>query len=230
MASAPIRERGWLETFRSIRSCVYDRKRERAAPFDAAFDTDTEHRVTVTDLDATGGDVPALWRYWPTPRDTFRRIVTAAAPSFHETTFVDLGSGKGRVLLMASEYPFLRILGIELSPGLNAIAQQNLARWRSPSRRCTDVELRCMDARDFVPPAGAALVYLFQPFPADVMRAVLERLGHSLRARPRPIQLAYLNPLHHALIVDSGHFVLKRWHHATEKGAFDWAIYRTSAR
>jgi SAM-dependent methyltransferase len=228
MASGPVRERGWRETVRSVRSCLHDRARERDEPFDATFGTDTARSVTLADLDATGADVPALWRYWPTPRATFHRIMQDVLLPFSETAFIDLGSGKGRVVLMASEYPFRRIMGIELSPALHAVARDNLDRWRSPTRRCAAIELLCLDARDFVPPSGDALIYLFQPFPDETMRAVLAQLGHSLRDEPRHIHLAYLNPLHHALILASGQFTLARWGHATHKGEFEWAIYRSS--
>jgi SAM-dependent methyltransferase len=229
MASGPVRERGWMETIRSVRSCLHDRARGRRDPFDVPFDTDTERHLRLADLDATGDDVPALWRYWPTPRDTFRRIMADVRLPFAETTFVDLGSGKGRVLLMASEYPFRRIIGVELSPALHDIAHANVARWRSPTRRCADIELCCMDARDFEPPPGDSLIYLFQPFPDETLRAVLDHLRRSLASGPRRIHLAYLNPLHHALIEESGLFALAHWARATHKGEFDWAIYRPSA-
>jgi SAM-dependent methyltransferase len=224
MAAGPVRERGLVETVRSVRSCLHDRARERADPFDAAFGTDTEQRVTLADLEATGGDVPALWRYWPTPRATFGRIMEAVSVPFSQTTFVDLGSGKGRVLLMAAEYSFHAIVGVELSPSLHAIARANLSCWRSPTQRCRRVELLCMDARDWQPPSGELLVYLFQPFPAETLRAVIDHLAGAAGV----VHLAYLNPLHHALVVGSGAFA--RVHHepAAQKGEFDWAIYRST--
>ena len=75
MAAGPVRERGWVETVRSVRCVLRDRQQERVAPFDADFGTDTERSVTIADLDATGADVPALWRYWPTSRDSFRAVM-----------------------------------------------------------------------------------------------------------------------------------------------------------
>jgi len=230
MAAGPVRERGWVETVRSVRSCWYDRKHERAAPFDATFGTDTERSVTIADLDASGADVPALWRYWPTSRDAFTTLMRDVDVSFGDTVFVDLGSGKGRVLLMASELGFRKIVGVELSPALHQIALDNVRRWRSATRATADIELLCMDARDWVPPTAPTLIYLFQPFPVEIMHAVLERLAGRLQAAPRArIHLAYLNPLHHALIVGSGAFELRRWGRAGQKGAFDWAIYRSLA-
>jgi SAM-dependent methyltransferase len=227
MAAGPLRERGLVETVRSIKSCVQARARERSDGFDERFGTDTGHHLTGSALDCAGADVPALWRYWPTGPSTFGRIMEAAPVRYESTVFVDLGSGKGRVLLMASEYPFRKIIGVELSPALHRVAARNLAAWRSPSRRCRDIELMCLDAADFVPPPEEALVYLFQPFPADTMRAVLVNLERSFAVHPRLVRLAYLNPLYHALIVESGRFALERRGDGVEPGEFDWAIYRS---
>jgi SAM-dependent methyltransferase len=230
MAAGPVRERGLVETVRSVRSCLSARKRERSDPFDAEFGTDTEHAVTVADLDATGPDIPALWRYWPTSRNSFERIMSDVAIPYEKSVFVDLGSGKGRVLLMASEYPFRKIIGVELSPALHQIAEANVRAWRSPTRLCDDIELRCMDAGDFTLPPGDALVYLFQPFPAETMRVVLERFGRGLQSQPGVVRLAYLNPLHHELILQSGHFALEHWGQGVDKGEFDWVIYSSEKR
>src|SRR3984893_15884987 len=64
-------------------------------------------------------------------------------------TFVDLGSGKGRTLLMASDYPFRRIVGVELIPVLHQGAQENLAKYRGESQKCFALESICGDATEF---------------------------------------------------------------------------------
>ncbi len=50
-----------------------------------------------------------------------------AQTMLQDFTFIDLGSGKGRVLLMASEYPFQKIIGVEFMPELHRAAQKNIA-------------------------------------------------------------------------------------------------------
>jgi SAM-dependent methyltransferase len=230
MAAGPVRERGLRETLRSIRSVWHERRRARARPFDATFGTDTVRTVTVADLGATGADVPALWRYWPVSRDCFHAVMRDVDVPFDRTVFVDLGSGKGRALLLAAEYAFPRIIGVELSPSLHEIAGDNVQRFQQATRSTAVFELVCMDARDWQPPATETLIYLFQPFPADVMRSVLAHLVAGLGAEPaRTIHLAYLHPLHHGLIMESGAFEVVRTGRAVHKGEFDWAIYRSSA-
>ena len=48
-----------------------------------------------------------------------------------QEVLVDYGSGKGRVLVVAAELGIQRIVGIEFSPGLVAIAKCNLERYRA---------------------------------------------------------------------------------------------------
>src|SRR5262249_17269614 len=95
MATGPVRGRGVVATVRSVRSCMRARARARDDPFDAPWGTDTERTVRVADLDASGPDVPALWRYWPTSRATFDSIMRDVDIAYERSLFVDLGSGKG---------------------------------------------------------------------------------------------------------------------------------------
>jgi SAM-dependent methyltransferase len=115
--------------------------------------------------------------------------------SFPDFTFVDLGSGKGRTLLMASDYPFHRIIGIELLPSLHAIAQENIRVYRSQTQKCFAVESICTDARNFAFPGEPIVGYLFNPFPEDILRQVIQNFEVSLEQHPRPAYLIYHNPV-----------------------------------
>jgi hypothetical protein len=118
-----------------------------------------------------------------------------ATLNFRDYTFVDLGSGKGRTLLMASDYPFRRIVGVELLPSLHAIAQQNLGQYKSESQRCFLLESVCADATAFAYPNDPLVLFLFNPFPESGMRQVVANLEQSLRTHPRPVYILYHNPL-----------------------------------
>lgn len=118
-----------------------------------------------------------------------RRIVVQAG--LQDFTFIDLGSGKGRVLLMASDYPFKRIIGVEFMPELHRAAQKNIAGYSSDRQQCRQIETLCMDARDFQFPAGPLVVYLFNPFSEATFARVLESLRSSVEQTPRPVYIAY---------------------------------------
>jgi SAM-dependent methyltransferase len=142
--------------------------------------------------------------YQPTEPAAFHEMFNALRQSpnpeqttinFRDFTFIDLGSGKGRTLLMASHYPFRRIIGVELLPSLHQIAQQNLRQYKSESQKCFGFEAICADAAAFPFPDDPLVIYLFNPFPESGMRQVFANLDQSLRIHPRPVYVLYHNPL-----------------------------------
>jgi hypothetical protein len=188
-------------------------QRQRQRYGDAEYDW--EHRVNTTSA-AVG------WRdrllgvfhspYQPTEPVLFHEMIAAlgnqAGFDFPTFTFVDLGSGKGRTLLMASDYPFRRIVGVELLPTLHHAAQENLGKYRSESQKCFALESICADASEFSFPTDPILLFLFNPFPESGLRRVIANLENSLREHPRKIYVIYHNPLlEHVLRENS---VLKR--------------------
>ncbi|HTW58586.1 MAG TPA: class I SAM-dependent methyltransferase [Terriglobales bacterium] len=167
---------------------------------DAGYDW--EHRVNTTSA-AVG------WRdrllgvfhspYQPTDPALFQEMLDGLRErgnlNYADFTFVDLGSGKGRTLLMASDYPFRRIVGVELLPSLDRIARENLSRYKSESQRCFAIESLCGDATGFPLPDGPLVIYLFNPFPEAGLQRVMANLELSLSAHPRPAYVLYHNPL-----------------------------------
>ena len=88
-------------------------------------------------------------------------------------TFVDLGAGMGRAMMLASAYPFRAIVGVELHPALARIGRRNLALWRAAGLTGVPMRMRCCDAVEFALPAGPCVAFLFNPFGAPVLRRVL---------------------------------------------------------
>jgi len=146
--------------------------------------------------------------YQPTEHELFHEMMAALERetkiTFSEFTFVDLGSGKGRTLLMASDYPFERILGVELLPSLNEIAQENLRQYHSESQKCFAMESICADATTFEVGVNPLVVYLFNPFPEPGLRRVLANLERSLRTNPRPVYVMYHNPQLESVLNEAG--------------------------
>jgi len=146
--------------------------------------------------------------YQPTERELFHEMMDALAQhtkiNFNDFTFIDLGSGKGRTLLMASDYPFRRIVGVELLPSLNEIAQQNVAQYHSDSQKCSAIESICADATTFPLPNGALVIFLFNPFPESGLRRTIANLENSVDAHPRPVIVVYHNPQLEAVLNETG--------------------------
>jgi SAM-dependent methyltransferase len=122
------------------------------------------------------------------------------------TTFVDVGSGMGRVVLMAARRPFKQVVGVEISPALHEVARENLAAFDPALRRCRDVRLVRADAAAYRFPAGNLAVYLYNPFRANVLKAVLDSLGAG-RARSA-VTLLYHTPVERDAIERLGTYEL----------------------
>ena len=167
-------------------------------------DFDWDHRVDTTWSNLRLGtrirEVLAGRGYQPTDPLTFHEMMSQLAIDFRQFTFVDLGSGKGRALLMASDYPFRRIIGVELLPELHAIAQENVRKYSAARQQCRQFELHCGDARRFQLPPEPLVVFLFDPFPPDVLRDVLAGIERSAREAPRKMFVAYQNPLSEKIV------------------------------
>jgi SAM-dependent methyltransferase len=133
-------------------------------------------------------------QYQPTVPQEFHEIMERLPADIDEYTFVDLGSGKGRALLLAAEYPFRRIIGVELQAELHRIAEQNIATFDSPTQLCRDITSVAADARHYEFPDEPFVLYLFNPFPEYVMKTVTENLQQSLERRHRPVYVIYNTP------------------------------------
>lgn len=190
------------ELCRFLRDSTPERRRRRYG--DVEYDWD--HRVDTTS--ATVG-----WRdrllgvfhspYQPTEPALFHEMLSALPVHWADFTFIDLGSGKGRALLMASDYPFRRILGVELLPELHRIAQENLRKYSSPAQKCFALESLCADAREFDFPPEPMVLYLFNPLPAAGLATVLRNLERSLHEHPRSVVVLYHHPLHAEILAGS---------------------------
>jgi SAM-dependent methyltransferase len=114
-------------------------------------------------------------------------------------TFIDIGAGKGRGLLVASELRFRKVIGIELNPALAAVAQQNVEHWirshreDSTAPRLAPIEVIEQDALDFHLPGTPALLFLFHPFDAPVLKQLLRRIETQFATRPDTLDLIYVN-------------------------------------
>lgn len=197
-----VRERGTASAtsllLRNLWDFARESRPERRRQRYGDMEYDWDHRVNTT-----SGTVG--WRerllglfyspYQPTDPSLFREMMSSLPIEFDQFTFVDLGSGKGRTLLMASEYPFRRIIGVEILPELHQIAEENLALYKSGPQKCFTLEAICGDAVEFPFSAEPIVLYLFNPLPPSGLRRVMANLGQSLNIDPRPVYIIYHNPI-----------------------------------
>jgi SAM-dependent methyltransferase len=130
--------------------------------------------------------------YRPLWETEFHAVLRRFRLPLEDFTFVDLGSGKGKVLFLAADYPFARIVGVEYSPELHAVAQENLRRYRSDRQRCRTLETVLADAVTYPLPAGPLICFIFNSFDPPTMRRVMRHLDREA-ARREPLYVAYVN-------------------------------------
>lgn len=152
--------------------------------FDTINRVDTGGRIETDDLCLP----PGATGYQATGVREFRGLIKALPASARAGTFVDLGCGKGRTLLLARKY-FSGGLGVEADDKLALIAMANLGLDRS-------WKVQCRDVRTFRPAGNETLFYMYNPFDRDLMEQVAQRIAESIRMKPRTAWVVYNNAVH----------------------------------
>jgi SAM-dependent methyltransferase len=186
----------WSRTVRRLERRKLDEL--SADGFDAAHGTDTAAILVGRELGPAvtrGGHL--VVHYETTSVAAIALPLDGLGLDFSECVFVDLGCGKGKPLMVASAYPFRRLIGVDISPACIAAARRNIARFGPVKIDLSRVELLVREAEDFEFPEEPLVLYLYNPFPAAVLERVVANLERSLRERPRPVAIIYVNP--HAL-------------------------------
>jgi methylase of polypeptide subunit release factors len=132
--------------------------------------------------------------YRPLTEKLFRAAIASVGIDAAQFTFVDIGSGKGKVLFMAAEHPFKRIVGIEYARGLHEVALRNVATYRSKTQKCTDIEPVHGDALEYELPKGPLVLFIFNALAKEIMLELLKKLDSGVASESaRPVLLIYTN-------------------------------------
>jgi len=160
-------------------------------PFDQAHGVDTSGLVPARHLATGHANDEHVTAYYGVAPSILRSLIerwreTVPAHPISSYTFVDIGCGKGRALLVASELRFRIVVGIELNPKLAAIARENVESWThshamdQTAPLLTPIEVFEQDALDLTLPTGPTLIFLFHPFEAPLLRKVLRRIESQI--------------------------------------------------
>ena len=197
-----------------------------SARFDARHGTETHARVRLGDLPvirALEGEF-AGYLSGPVCPAFFDEIVRKLPVERSRFTFVDVGAGKGRAVMLAHRHGFRRLVGLEFSSDLIAIAQENVARFARSIGRPVQVQWAHADAAQYAYPHEPSVLFLNNPFPGEIADGVLARIEASLAECPRPLVLAYRRPPPMAMArVDASPALVL--HHSTPY----WRVYVSRA-
>ena len=167
-------------------------------PFDVEFGVSTSGLVAGRHLKSGHRHDRHATAYYGVAPSVMRSLVrrwrrSGPAAAMSETTFLDLGAGMGRAVLLASELGFKAVVGVELHPKLAGIARKNVKLWRAAGRERAPMRIVEGDAVEFGLPDGPALVFLFNPFGAAVLSRLLKKWRTALAARPQTLDILYVN-------------------------------------
>lgn len=157
--------------------------------FDQCYGTETFHRTFVpVSGDPENTDV---WGYGPVNQDFFREILCSIPVDLAPYTFVDIGSGKGAAVMMASEFPFRRSVGIELSAELIAIARRNVEKFNAVTRQQLQPEWFHCDFFNWSILQEPQLFFFNNPFPPALSLSAIQKLEQDWSANPQPVLLVF---------------------------------------
>lgn len=198
------------------------RARRADAAFDRRWGTDTGGVVNLSALDVARDRALLGYGYQASSGQALREAVAAGGIAPERFAFVDYGSGKGRIVLLAAAVGFRRAIGVEFAPELHRIAERNADRFLAAGGASRRAEPVLGDAGAFEPPPGPVFAYIYNSFGYPVLREALARLERRA-AEGDEVVVAYVNPRCPEAFEDGG-----RWTAAAEGEG--WALYRPNAR
>jgi SAM-dependent methyltransferase len=182
-------------------------RREPVHPFDQEYGTDTGGLIPHDGLLTGHANDPHITAYYAVAPSILNSLIdlwlqTSPPYAIDRYTFLDVGAGKGRALLVASQHPFHQVTGIELNPQLAEIARSNLRLFAehphaSPLAPATLIE---GDALEAPLPETPTIAFLFHPFEAPVLRRFLARAKQHFAQAPGAFDILYVNAEHAAVL------------------------------
>jgi len=167
-------------------------------PFDVEHGTDTGGLTPGPELKTGHAHDKHNTAYYGIAPSLFRRLIaqwkqTKPPHALSKYSFIDFGAGKGRAMLLASEFNFKEVIGVELHPELARKCRRNMRIWDESHKKTTPMRLEEADATEFLFPAGPCVAYLFNPFGAPVLRSVLKQMEKQFASRLKDLDILYVN-------------------------------------
>ena len=190
------REKGFLSATAHIHRVALVRFQEALYARDQSISevVSTDGIVELNTLEIESGNKEKGTRYVATPRLVIEWLHTILPCDPKNWVFIDLGAGRGRVVLEAARRPYRRVVGVEFARELALQAKQNILCLAGPAIRAADVQIIHADVTEFDIPQEPSIFYLYAPFTNEVLELFIKRVEDTYRRGPYPIVFTYLNP------------------------------------
>jgi hypothetical protein len=185
--------------FGLLRRRAFAHSNRAGLTFDRQHNVRTCGRVQFSEVKIENESPEYSLPYEPTPTVIVPTVLPKLANSFGGFAFVDLGSGKGRMVLLAAQFDFDRVIGVEFAQQLHQLAQENVDNYRGNSLRCKSLTLTCEDAKNFdfpsekCIPSQKCIIFIFNPFKRELLTHIVDRLATSHAAKPRTMYIVFVN-------------------------------------
>jgi hypothetical protein len=169
--------------------------------FDIRHGVNTAGLIDLSNIESNKKSAAHTRFYEASPCGIILRAIDGLDISHNQFCFIDIGSGKGRALLMAGKKPFREVIGVELFSELNNEAINNIEKFRNKNLLNAPVKAIATDVLDYEFPDGDTVIYLFNPFDAEIIFELASNLKKIITGR---IIIIYCQAVHHETLISSG--------------------------
>jgi len=167
-------------------------------PFDAQFGTQTSGLVAGRHLATNHPHDRHNTAYYGVAPSIFQKLCilwreSQPQAAVENYTFIDIGAGMGRAMLLAAQMPFREVIGVELNFELTRIAKRNIQIWKKSAQAQCPMQIRNEDATSFEFPQTPCVLFLFNPFSGTVLRRLLKQIESQFKSRPSQLDILYVN-------------------------------------
>ena len=172
---------------------------DRMHPIDVQYGIDTIGVLSAGEISSDKKLIPQITIYAGSQPSIVRTSISALG-SIEDYTFIDFGCGKGRAMIVATEFPFREVVGVDLSPALAATARVNAAKVAKQFPDRPRVTIAEANVIDFPLPSGKLAIFAYHPFGADVLARIVRNLEAALAADTPHVFFVYDFPVHSEIL------------------------------
>jgi SAM-dependent methyltransferase len=167
------------------------------------YGSNTFAPVELKKLTIVDGDVKKASRYEAVSFHMLEHLFTAFRKFSGNTSIVDLGCGKGRVMMVAAHFGFTHMTGIDFAKEVCEEAKANMA---EKEKQFPDISWRVINGNveNYEITPDDSVFFMFNPFDYSVLKNFLRKLDISCDEFPRRIYFLYASPQHDRLLLNNG--------------------------
>ncbi|MCT8342001.1 methyltransferase domain-containing protein [Photorhabdus kleinii] len=127
--------------------------------------------------------------FMPAHYSVIHKALISLPIEYHDFQFIDLGCGKGRTIVCASNYNFSKITGVEIIESLALIAQQNV----NVIKKKKNIEVIQGDVNDYQFNENHVVIYNYDSFSNDQLKKILQRLKTDIYDKGYKVFILQIN-------------------------------------